>query len=194
MKIIYTSHTLSQASHMNTPSSVKTELHRARHANACHRSTTQFVLLPQSVLLTLVRAPPPTHSSPIHPCWVRSTLYFTPTTSPDLRSTLYSVWSSHLTFDPHTSDPSFTKDDPPTVFPSISQSFSLWSSIFFFFFGCCCCCCCGGGGVLVVFLLCGSGFCVDSGGFSVGDSEFCDIKFVWKLRKWLRKCENFVGK
>ena len=40
-----------------------------------------------------------------------------------------------------------------------------------------------GGGVLVVFLLCGGGFCVDSGGFSVGDSGFCDIKFVWKLRK-----------
>ena len=40
-----------------------------------------------------------------------------------------------------------------------------------------------GGGVLVVFLLCGGGFCVDSGGFSVGDGGFCDIKFVWKLRK-----------
>ena len=40
-----------------------------------------------------------------------------------------------------------------------------------------------GGGVLVVFLLCGGGFCVDSGGFSVGDGGFCDINFVWKLRK-----------
>ena len=40
-----------------------------------------------------------------------------------------------------------------------------------------------GGGVLVVFLLCGGGFCVDSGGFLVGDGGFCDIKFVWKLRK-----------
>ena len=40
-----------------------------------------------------------------------------------------------------------------------------------------------GGGVLVVFMLCGGGFCVDSGGFSVGDGGFCDIKFVWKLRK-----------
>ena len=39
------------------------------------------------------------------------------------------------------------------------------------------------GGVLVVFVLCGGGFCVDSGGFS-------DIKFVWKLRKY----EKFVGK
>ena len=37
-----------------------------------------------------------------------------------------------------------------------------------------------GGGVLVVSVLCGGGF--------------CDIKFVWKLRKWLRKCEKFVGK
>ena len=51
-----------------------------------------------------------------------------------------------------------------------------------------------GGGVLVVFVLCGGGFCVDSGGFFVGGGGFCDIKFVWKLRKWLRKCENFVGK
>ena len=42
----------------------------------------------------------------------------------------------------------------------------------------------------MVFLLCGGGFCVDSGGFSMGDSGFCDIKFVWKLRK----CEKFVGK
>ena len=29
-----------------------------------------------------------------------------------------------------------------------------------------------GGGVLVVFVLCGGGFCVDSGGFSVGGSGF----------------------
>ena len=51
--------------------------------------------------------------------------------------------------------------------------FDLW---FFFFFGC------GGvgGGVLVDFVLWGGGF--------------SDIKFVWKLRKWLRKCEKFVGK
>ena len=40
-----------------------------------------------------------------------------------------------------------------------------------------------GGGVLVVFVLCGGGFYVNSGGFS-------DIKFVWKLRKY----EKFVGK
>ena len=53
-----------------------------------------------------------------------------------------------------------------------------------------------GGGVLVVFVLCGGGFSVDSGGFSVGDGGggFSDLKIVWKLRKWLRKCENFVGK
>ena len=59
-----------------------------------------------------------------------------------------------------------------------------------------------GGGVLVVFVLCGGGFSVDSGGFSVGDGGggffvggggFSDLKIVWKLRKWLRKCENFVG-
>ena len=46
------------------------------------------------------------------------------------------------------------------------------------------------GGVLVVFVLCGGGFCVDSGGFFVGGGRFSDIKFVWKLRKWLGKCEN----
>ena len=41
-----------------------------------------------------------------------------------------------------------------------------------------------GGGVLVVFVLCGGGFCVDSGGFSVGGGGgFSDIKFFWKLRK-----------
>ena len=57
------------------------------------------------------------------------------------------------------------------------------------------------GGVLVVFMLCGGGFCVDSGGFfvgaggfSVGGGGFSNIKFVWKLKKWLRKCENFVVK
>ena len=44
-----------------------------------------------------------------------------------------------------------------------------------------------GGGILVVFVLCGDGFCVDSGGFSVGGGGFSDIKFVWKLKKWLRK-------
>ena len=26
------------------------------------------------------------------------------------------------------------------------------------------------------------------------DWDFSVIKFVWMLRKWLRKCENFVGK
>ena len=48
---------------------------------------------------------------------------------------------------------------------------------------------------MVVFVLCGGGFSVDSGGFSVGDGGggffvggggFSDLKFVWKLRKWLR--------
>ena len=40
--------------------------------------------------------------------------------------------------------------------------------IFFFFF-----CCYGGlgGSNLVVFVLCGGGFCMDSGGFSVGAGE-----------------------
>ena len=56
--------------------------------------------------------------------------------------------------------------------------FDLW---FFFFFSFCF------GGVLVVFVLWGGGFSVGAGGFS-------NIKFVWKLRKWLRKCEKFVGK
>ena len=51
-----------------------------------------------------------------------------------------------------------------------------------------------GGGVLVVFVLCGGGFSVNSGGFFVGAGGFFDIKFVWKLRKLLRKYEKFVGK
>ena len=51
-----------------------------------------------------------------------------------------------------------------------------------------------GGGILVVFVLCGGGFSVDNGGFSVGAGGFSDIKFVWKLRKWFKKCEKFVGK
>ena len=51
-----------------------------------------------------------------------------------------------------------------------------------------------GGGVLVVFVLCGGGFSVNSGGFFVGAGGFSDIKFVWKLRICLRKCEKFVGK
>ena len=56
-----------------------------------------------------------------------------------------------------------------------------------------------GGGALVVSMLCGGGFCVDSGRLSVGagvwiSGRFLDIKFGWKLRKWLRKCEKFVGK
>ena len=43
-----------------------------------------------------------------------------------------------------------------------SLNLSLFDLLFF-------CCYCGGvGGVLVVFVLCGSGFCVDSSGFSVG--------------------------
>ena len=52
-------------------------------------------------------------------------------------------------------------------------SLSLWSLISFF-------CCCGGvgGGDLVVFVLCGDGFCVDSGGFFVGAG-------VWVLVDYL---------
>ena len=54
-----------------------------------------------------------------------------------------------------------------------------------------------GGGVLVVFVLCGGVlvvFVLCGGGFSVNSGGFFDIKFVWKLRIWLRKCEKFVGK
>ena len=64
-----------------------------------------------------------------------------------------------------------------------SLNLSLFDLWFFFF------CCCGGvgGGVLVVFVLCGGGFCVDSGGFTMDVGRFSDIKFVRKLRKWLKK-------
>ena len=62
-----------------------------------------------------------------------------------------------------------------SLFPSITQSFCLWSPIFFFFFF-------GGGvggGVLVVFMFCGGGFCVDSGGFSMGAGVWVLMGFVW---------------
>ena len=53
--------------------------------------------------------------------------------------------------------------------------FSLWSLIF--------CCCCGGvgGGVLVVSVLCGGGFCVDNGGFSLGAGVWVVVDFLWVL-------------
>ena len=35
-----------------------------------------------------------------------------------------------------------------------------------------------GGGVLVVFVLCGGGFCVDSGGFSVGGDVWVVVDFL----------------
>ena len=38
-----------------------------------------------------------------------------------------------------------------------------------------------GGGVLVVFVLCGSGFCVDSGRFFVGASVWVVVDFLWVL-------------
>ena len=38
-----------------------------------------------------------------------------------------------------------------------------------------------GGGVLVVSVLCGGGFCVDSGGFSVGAGVWVVVDFLWVL-------------
>ena len=35
-----------------------------------------------------------------------------------------------------------------------------------------------GGGVLVVFVLCGNGFCMDSGGFSVGVGVWVVVDFL----------------
>ena len=35
-----------------------------------------------------------------------------------------------------------------------------------------------GGGVLVVFMLCGGGFCVDSGGFFVGAGVWVGVDFL----------------
>ena len=43
-----------------------------------------------------------------------------------------------------------------------------------------------GSGVLVVFVLCGDGFCVDNGGFSVGAG-------VWVLVFWWCLCCVVVG-
>ena len=76
---------------------------------------------------------------------------------------------------------------------SISSSATRWSISFsrsilspicflslisdFFFVGC------GGvgGGVFVVSMLCGGGFCVDSGGFSVGAGVWVVVDFLWVL-------------
>ena len=67
---------------------------------------------------------------------------------------------------------------------SISFSRSILSPICFlslisdfFFVGC------GGvgGGVFVVSMLCGGGFCVDSGGFSVGAGVWVVVDFLWVL-------------
>ena len=65
---------------------------------------------------------------------------------------------------------------PPLGWSRRRSAFSLWPLIF-------CCCCCGGvgGGVLVVSVLCGGGFCVDSGGFSVGVSVWVVVDFLWVL-------------
>ena len=41
-----------------------------------------------------------------------------------------------------------------------------------------------GGGDLVVFVLCGGGFCVDSGGLSVGASVWVVVDFLWVLMCW----------
>ena len=70
---LHSSHTLkllTRTPHRHSPSSIVTELHRARHANVGHRPTTQFVLLLQSVLLcrptvhqsTHVKSDPPSIS------------------------------------------------------------------------------------------------------------------------------------
>ena len=37
----------------------------------------------------------------------------------------------------------------------------------------------------------GSGFSMGAG---VGGGGFSDIKFVWNMRKWMRKCEKLIGK
>ena len=60
-----------------------------------------------------------------------------------------------------------------SLFPSIYHSFSLRSHSFFL--------------LLNVFILI-------FGCVKVYILKFSVIKFVWKLRKWLRKCEKFVGK
>ena len=54
------------------------------------------------------------------------------------------------------------------TFDHAALSISLSSFDFFFFFFFFCYCGGVGDGDLVVFVLCGGGFCMDSGGFSVG--------------------------
>ena len=53
------------------------------------------------------------------------------------------------------------------------------------------------GFVWIVVDFCGF-WCVGGSGFSmgagVGGGGFSDIKFVWNMRKWMRKCEKLIGK
>ena len=42
-----------------------------------------------------------------------------------------------------------------------------------------------GDGVLVVSMLCGGGFCVDSGGFSMGASVWVVVDFLWGADMWV---------
>ena len=42
-----------------------------------------------------------------------------------------------------------------------------------------------GGGVLVVFVLCGGGFCVDSGRLSAGAGVWIVVNFLWVLVDFL---------
>ena len=75
---------------------------------------------------------------------------------------------------------------PPLGRSHRRSAFSLWSLIFFFFWLLLLWWRFGGFYVVWWWIFCGC-WCVGGGGF-------CDIKFVWKLRKWLRKCEKFVRK
>ena len=107
--------------------------------------------------------------------------------------TVLHLRSTHLTSDLHSSDitsPHLTNLLDHQLL-SRRSAWSLWSLIF-----------------LLLLWWCGwwrfGGFCFLwwwvswSGGFSMGVGVwwwwFSDIKFVWKLRKWLRKYEKFVGK
>ena len=68
----------------------------------------------------------------------------------------------------------------------------VWVVVFWWFL-----CCVVMGFVWIVVDFCGF-WCVGGSGFSmgagVGGGGFSDIKFVWNMRKWMRKCEKLIGK
>ena len=113
-----------------------------------------------------------------------------PTRQVELRS--WQLTTGHaLSSPPKTNLVAVSEDQ--SLFPSISQSFSLWSLIFLLLLWWCGWWCFSGFCVVWWWVLCGQWW-IFYGCWCVGAGGFSDIKFLWKLRKLLRKCKKFVGK